>query len=182
MHVSYNGILFHFYSSQNSAPRQTDIISNNPGGQVSSVDVNVFVQHQCFHFKTRELHLVFCPVCRVLQDQYLHANCSQSHIFSGNDFLAVLQHHWRENTVNERLLWKSVYIFSWMLTWPTAWPQSGIVGTSAGPPWSDCGPAWASSAGIPSAFWLRSRRPVGSAPAAAGARKPEEGRESKGRK
>lgn len=62
-------------------------------------------------------------------------------------------------------------------TWPTAWRQWGIVGISAGPPWSDCGPASVSSAGTLSGFWPRCCRPAGSAPAAAGARRPEDGRE-----
>lgn len=60
-----------------------------------------------------------------------------------------------------------------MPTWPTAWRQWGTVGTSAGHPWSGCGPAWASWAGTPSGLWPRNHRQAGSAPAAAGARTPK---------
>lgn len=67
-------------------------------------------------------------------------------------------------------------------TWPTVWRLWGIVGTSAVPPWSDCGPAWASWAGTPSVSWRWHCREAGSAPAAAGARRPAERRRWKNKR
>lgn len=89
-------------------------------------------------------------------------------------FLVIFSQRWsRKQTTQSKCAPSS----SQTPTWPTAWRPWGIVGTSAGPPWSDCCPSWVSWAGIPSESWPRSCRAAGSAPAAAGVRRPEDGRE-----
>lgn len=91
-----------------------------------------------------------------------------------SELVVLIRTLWYDGTFSLAVTSIDMQILSRTLTWPTAWRQWGTVGTSAGPPWSDCGPAWVSWAGIPSEFWPRSRRPAWWAPAAAGARRPED--------